>query len=94
MKRIRERLCLCCKDFFTPDCRNTKKQDYCNKDECRKASKAVSQRQWSRENPDYFKGSVHVNVRDRILSTTSPPTVLSESTCVRAVVTAPIHSGR
>ena len=38
MKRIRERPCLCCKDFFTPDYRNTKKQAYCNKDECRKAS--------------------------------------------------------
>ena len=60
MKRIRERLCRCCKEFFFPDYRNTKTQAYCSKPECRKASKAVSQRQWSRNNPGYFKGSDHV----------------------------------
>jgi hypothetical protein len=61
MKRIRERLCLCCKEFFAPDYRNTKTQSYCRKPGCRKASKAASQRQWSRDNPDYFKDSIHVN---------------------------------
>ena len=60
MKRTRERQCLCCKEFFFPDYRNAKKQAYCRKPACRKASKAASQRKWSRNNPDYFKGPVHV----------------------------------
>ena len=60
MKRIKERLCRCCKEFFFPDYRNIKTQTYCSKLECRKASKAESQRQWSRNNPGYFKGSDHV----------------------------------
>jgi hypothetical protein len=60
MKRIREQLCLCCKEFFLPDYRNANTQSYCRKPECRKASKAASQRQWSRQNPGYFKGPDHV----------------------------------
>lgn len=65
MKRIRERLCRCCKEFFFPDYRNAKTQGYCSKPECRKASKAASQRLWSGNNPGYFKGSDHVErVRD------------------------------
>ena len=60
MKRIKDRLCRCCKEIFFPDYRNIKTQTYCSKLECRKASKAESQRQWSRNNPGYFKGSDHV----------------------------------
>ena len=60
MKSIRERLCLRCKEFFAPDYRNAKKQSYCRNPDCRKASKAASQRQWSRQNPGYFKGPDHV----------------------------------
>ena len=60
MKRTRERQCRCCKDFFFPDYRNAKTQSYCHRRECRKASKAASQRQWSRNNPSYFKGTDHV----------------------------------
>ena len=65
MKRTRERKCPCCKDVFFPDYRNAKTQIYCGKPDCRKASKAASQRQWSKKNPDYFKGPDHVErVRD------------------------------
>lgn len=65
MKRIRERLCRCCKEFFFPDYRNTSKQVYCSKPACRKASKAASQRRWTDNNPGHFKGSINVNrVRD------------------------------
>ena len=65
MKRIRERLCRCCKEFFFPDYRNTKTQAYCSKPEYRKASKSASQRLWSGNNPGYFKDPVHVlRVRD------------------------------
>ena len=60
MKRIRERLCRCCKESFLPDYRNTKSQAYCSNPECRKASKTASQRRWSVNNPGYFKGSDHV----------------------------------
>lgn len=35
-------------------------QRFCAKPACRKASKAHSQRQWQRKNPDYFKGAEHV----------------------------------
>src|SRR6266542_579730 len=60
MKRIRERLCRCCKESFQPDYRNTKSQAYCSNPECRKASKTASQLRWSGNNPGYFKGSDHV----------------------------------
>ena len=60
MKRSRDRKCLCCNEFFFPDYRNAKRQNYCRKPACRKASKAASQRLWSSNNPDYFKGSDHV----------------------------------
>ena len=56
MNHNRKRQCRCCKDIFIPDYRNAKKQAYCSKPECRKASKSASQRRWSKKNPDYFKG--------------------------------------
>ena len=60
MKLILKRKCRCCKDFFTPNHRSAKRQMYCGKPECRKASKAASQRRWIKNNPDYFKGSDNV----------------------------------
>lgn|ERR1039457_1654430 len=61
----RNRQCRCCKDIFTPDYRNTKKQVYCGKPACREASKSASQKRWSKNNPNYFKGPIHVDrVRD------------------------------
>jgi len=65
MIRTRERKCPCCREFFFPDYRDAKTQIYCGKPDCRKASKTASQRQWSKKNPDYFKGPDHVErVRD------------------------------
>lgn len=47
MKRIiRKRKCKHCHSLFLPDPRNVKRQQYCSKPECRKASKAQSQRNW------------------------------------------------
>lgn len=62
MKLRNQRKCLNCSDMFEPDYRNVKNQEYCRKPECRKASKAASQKRWSEkpENKDYFKGPVHV----------------------------------
>ena len=61
-KRIRKRKCLCCRIFFTPDHRNLQRHGYCSKPECRKASKAASQKRWlaKPENRDYFRGPQNV----------------------------------
>ena len=58
--RKRKRCCNC-KRLFEPDHRNRDRQKYCNKPECRKASKASSQKKWLRkpENKNYFKGPVN-----------------------------------
>ena len=52
------RKCRCCKDFLTADYRNAYHQLYCSKPECRRASKAASQRRWLAKpaNRDYFRG--------------------------------------
>ena len=50
--------CLHCKQIHSADYRNRGRQRYCAQPECRRASKAQSQRQWSGkpENKDYFVG--------------------------------------
>lgn len=54
--------CLHCGDFFVPDARNRGRQRYCVKPECRRASKAASQRAWQLKpaNADYFRGAANV----------------------------------
>ena len=54
--------CLHCGTFFIPDPRNRHHQQYCGEPECRRASKAASQRRWQRrtENADYFRGADNV----------------------------------
>jgi hypothetical protein len=60
--RIKKRRCVHCSVFFRPDHRNARHQQYCSEPECRKASKAASQRRWlqKEENQRYFQGSDHV----------------------------------
>ncbi len=60
MIRTRRRRCRHCNELFLPDPRNRTRQRYCSKAECRKASKAESQREWIKNNPDYFRGPIHV----------------------------------
>src|SRR5439155_24964128 len=50
--------CRHCGTFFSPDYRNRYHQYYCPDPECRRVSKAASQRRWSRQvqNRDYFRG--------------------------------------
>lgn len=62
MRLKRKRKCKHCRQLFIPDCRNAKKQEYCSQPECRKKSKAASQRKWraKAENRDYFKGPDNV----------------------------------
>jgi len=54
--------CLHCTDPFVADPRNRGRQRFCSKPLCRSASKRLSQRAWLTQatNPDYFKGSHHV----------------------------------
>ena len=62
MLKIKTKKCCNCNRFFKPDPRNAKRQRYCCKPECRKASKSASQRRWLRkpENRDYFRGPDNV----------------------------------
>lgn len=57
----RKRKCPHCKKLFRPDPRNGSRQKYCTLPECRKASKAASQKKWLEkpENHDYFRGPEH-----------------------------------
>ena len=52
-----QRKCPNCQEFFTPDARNRQRQRYCPKLECRRVSKAASQRRWLArpENEGYFR---------------------------------------
>lgn len=61
--RSMKRKCKKCREFFIPDPRNRARQKYCEKIECRKASKADSQRRWLKKpkNADYFKGPINVD---------------------------------
>jgi hypothetical protein len=55
------RMCLCCKEMFTPNPHAPHAQ-YCAQGVCRKASKRASQARWLNqpENRDYFCGCHHV----------------------------------
>lgn len=61
MRIARKRRCHHCSTYFVPNFRNAGRQRYCSAPDCRRASKASSQCRWLEKNPDYFKGSVHVN---------------------------------
>ena len=53
--------CRHCGKLFIPEPRSAGRQEYCSRnDECKKASKAASQKRWLAKNPDHFKGAVNV----------------------------------
>jgi len=54
--------CRCCNLFFHPDPHNPRRQFYCFEPDCRRASKAASQRRWLRKpaNRDYFRDGANV----------------------------------
>ena len=62
MGGIKRKKCFHCRQLFPPDPRNAKRQRYCCKPGCRKASKVSSQRRWlqKEENRDYFSGPENV----------------------------------
>jgi hypothetical protein len=61
MGRIIRKKCKHCNKLFIPDTRNAKRQNYCARPACRKASKIASQRRRLQkdENKDYFSGPDH-----------------------------------
>lgn len=61
-KRTRQRRCKNCQNLFKPDLRHLKRQNFCDKPECKTASKKYSQQKWLEKpkNRDYFSG--HENV--------------------------------
>jgi len=63
MRKIKKKKCRNCKWLFVPDHRNRKKQKYCGREPCRKASKAASQKKWlsKPENKDYFRCPDNIN---------------------------------
>jgi len=58
MPRPRRRKCRHCGQLYEPDPRNCHHQKYCSQPDCRKASKAASQKRWraSDKGRDYFRG--------------------------------------
>lgn len=62
VRRTRRRKCKHCGTLFSPDPRNATRQRYCSQTECRKVSKASSQKRWLQkpENQDYFLGPHNV----------------------------------
>lgn len=61
-RKLKRRKCRCCRSLFTPDYRNSGRQLFCDKPDCRRASKAHSQRRWlgKSANRDYFRGPAQV----------------------------------
>lgn len=61
-RKVIRRKCRCCRKFFTPDYRNSHHQLFCTASNCRRASKAKSQRRWlgKNGNRDYFRDPDHV----------------------------------
>jgi hypothetical protein len=55
--KLSRRKCRCCSELFRPDYRHGRHQFYCAKADCRRASKAASQRRWLRQkgNRNYFR---------------------------------------
>ena len=62
MARPERHNCLFCGEMFQADARNARHQKYCCEPNCRKASKAASQRAWlaKADNQDYFRGPENV----------------------------------
>ena len=59
MGRAKQRKCLNCGEFFTPDARNAYHQRYCSAPPCKAASKRTSQAKWlaQPQNRDYHRGA-------------------------------------
>lgn len=54
MRPTKRKKCAFCGQFFVPDPRVGERQKACPKKECRRQRKALAQKRWVEENPDYF----------------------------------------
>jgi len=61
-KKVRRRRCKNCHDLYKPDSRNLNRQKFCDKPECKVASKKYSQQKWliQPKNRDYFSDPANV----------------------------------
>ena len=61
-KKVRRRRCKNCHDLYKPDHRNIGRQKFCDKPECKIASKKHSQQKWLMQpkNRDHFSGPENV----------------------------------
>jgi hypothetical protein len=62
MEPIKKKICRHCKKLFLPNPRNATRQGYCREPECRRVSKADSQKRWTEkpENRNYFCGPINI----------------------------------
>jgi hypothetical protein len=58
--KLLKKVCLFCKEHFSPNPRNVNRQMFCDKPKCRMASKKASQKRWLDKNPGHFSGSANV----------------------------------
>ena len=65
--KVHSKVCLICKEDFTPDPRVGDRQKVCRKLSCKLQRKKRAQQQWVRNNPDYFKGR-YPQLKEQILA--------------------------
>ena len=84
MSKRRRRKCLNCDELYRPDSRNVRHQRYCSRAQCRRVSKAASQRRWNAKaaNRDYFRGPEHVE-RVRVWRAAHPGYWLQSSSALQ-----------
>jgi hypothetical protein len=60
--RLRRKKCVHCEELFSPDPKSRYHQTFCAAPECKRASKAASQRRWREklQNRNYWQGPEHV----------------------------------
>lgn len=64
---VDSKVCIICQENFVPDPRVGDRQKACKKTYCKLQRKALSQQNWLRENPGYFKGR-YPQLKQQILS--------------------------
>ncbi len=64
---VHSKVCLICKENFIADPRVGDHQKVCKKLSCKQQRKKLSQQNWVRKNPGYFKGR-YLQLKDQILA--------------------------
>jgi hypothetical protein len=64
---IKQKVCIICKEPFTPHPKVGDRQQVCNKTYCKLQRKSLSQQNWLSKNPDYFKGR-YPQLKEQILA--------------------------